>query len=68
MIKEQWEQAFEDWERLLKVAGAEDLLDDPKAIWDEAWRQAQMVNIPMEFYNERVEKKTGGKNEETKTS
>ena len=44
MNKEQWELAFEDWERLLKVAGAEDLLNDPKAIWDEAWRQALIIN------------------------
>jgi len=41
---EPWEKAFEDWERLLKVANAEELLEDPKAIWDEAWRQAYFIN------------------------
>jgi hypothetical protein len=43
--KAKWEQSFEDWERLLKTAGAEELLEDPKAIWDEAWRQAMMQII-----------------------
>ena len=39
-----WEQAFEDWVALLKRADAMDLLEDPKAIWDEAWRQACILN------------------------
>jgi len=39
-----WEQAFEDWVALLKRANATDLLNDPKAIWDEAWRQACILN------------------------
>ena len=39
-----WEQAFDDWVALLKRANAMDLLDDPKAIWDEAWRQACILN------------------------
>ena len=39
-----WEQAFEDWVALLKRANAMDLLEDPKAIWDEAWRQACILN------------------------
>lgn len=42
MTPQNWEQAFEDWERLLRIANAVQLLDDPKAIWDEAWRQASM--------------------------
>lgn len=42
---EQWEKHFEDWEKLLKKVNAEDLLKDPKAIWDEAWRTATMIAI-----------------------
>lgn len=38
-----WEQAFNDWKSLLKAAKAENLLNDPTAVWDEAWRQASMV-------------------------
>lgn len=45
MNKENWETAFEDWEKLLKQANATELLQDPKAIWDEAWRQVAMVAI-----------------------
>lgn len=40
---DQWETAFDDWVALLERAEAKDLLLDPKAIWDEAWRQAIMV-------------------------
>jgi hypothetical protein len=43
--KQKWECAYDDWERLLKTAKAEELLDDPKAIWDEAWRHAFMIAI-----------------------
>ena len=43
--KQKWEIAYEDWERLLKTAKAEDLLLDPKAIWDEAWRHAFMISL-----------------------
>jgi hypothetical protein len=45
MSKPEWEQAFEDWQVLLKQANATELLNDPLAIWDEAWRQAAMVTI-----------------------
>jgi len=40
-----WEQAYEDWARLLESARAEDLLRDPRAVWDEAWRQAVMTAV-----------------------
>ena len=40
---DQWETAFDDWVKLLGHANAMELLQDPKAIWDEAWRQAIMV-------------------------
>jgi len=43
--KELWEESFEDWAKLLKTAKSEELLDDPKAVWDEAWRQAVMICI-----------------------
>ena len=43
MHKEQWEQAFEDWEKLLSRADANDLKNDPKAVWDEAWRQSTFI-------------------------
>ena len=42
-MKEQWELAFEDWQALLDRANAKELLDDPSAVWDEAWRQATML-------------------------
>lgn len=45
MSKQNWEVAFDDWEKLLKEAKATDLLEDPKAVWDEAWRQVAMVAI-----------------------
>ena len=45
MTKQNWEVAFDDWEKLLKDAKATDLLEDPKAVWDEAWRQVAMVAI-----------------------
>ena len=44
MAKQQWEVAYEDWEKLLKDANATDLLEDPKAVWDEAWRQVVMLS------------------------
>ena len=40
--KQLWERAYEDWEALVGVAGAGELLRDPRAIWDEAWRAATM--------------------------
>ena len=45
MSKQNWEVAFDDWEKLLKDAKATNLLEDPKAVWDEAWRQVAMVAI-----------------------
>jgi hypothetical protein len=45
MSKPEWEQSFEDWQALLKQANATELLNDPLAIWDEAWRQVAMITI-----------------------
>ena len=45
MIKQNWETAFEDWQKLLTDAKALDLLNDPTAVWDEAWRQVAMGAI-----------------------
>jgi hypothetical protein len=45
MSKQNWEIAYEDWEKLLTDAKATDLMQDPKAVWDEAWRQVAMVAI-----------------------
>lgn len=42
---QKWEKHFEDWQKLLKTAHAEDLLKDPKAVWDEAWRHVTMIAI-----------------------
>lgn len=43
--KEEWEKAYEDWIKLLQRANAEEeMLADPKAIWDEAWKQATMIS------------------------
>lgn len=41
--KENWEKAFDDWEQLLTRADAEELKNDPKSVWDEAWRQATFI-------------------------
>lgn len=43
--QDECEKAYKDWVRLLKHANAEDLLDDPYSIWDEAWRQVSMVTF-----------------------
>ena len=40
-----WEEAFEDWVHLLQSANAEDLLKDPKTVWDEAWRHVAMRSL-----------------------
>ena len=47
-LLDQWEQAFDDWVVLLERADAKDLLLDPKAIWDEAWRQAIILSKEMQ--------------------
>ena len=36
------EIAFNDWNKLLKRADAEDLLLDPYCVWLESWSQASM--------------------------
>jgi hypothetical protein len=43
MKKEAWKEAYDDWARLLDTAKATDLLQDPEAVFDEAWRQATFV-------------------------
>jgi hypothetical protein len=44
--KQKWENAFDEWVRLLQVANAEEeMLKDPKAVWDEAWRHAFMISL-----------------------
>jgi hypothetical protein len=43
--KEQWEIAYDDWKQLLETANAKELLQDPSACFDEAWRQASMIAI-----------------------
>ncbi len=45
MSKAKWELAYEDWVKLLQQANAKDLLNDPLAVWDEAWRQSAMTLI-----------------------
>ena len=40
-----WEEAYHDWRDLLDRAGALDLIHDPKAVWDEAWRQALLRSL-----------------------
>lgn len=40
-----WEEAYHDWRDLLDRAGASDLIHDPKAVWDEAWRQALLRSL-----------------------
>jgi hypothetical protein len=60
MRKAYWEKAFEDWEALLKVANATELLNDPKAVWDEAWRAATLlitVSLPDQTLAQAIERK-----------
>jgi hypothetical protein len=52
--KPEWEQAFNDWRDLLKQANANELLDDPLAIWDEAWRQASMRTIDILMEHSKI--------------
>lgn len=54
--KQEWEKAFDDWKRLLDTAKANELLDDPTAVWDEAWRNVAMISIATakEFNNEEL--------------
>jgi hypothetical protein len=52
MSKQNWETAFDDWQKLLSDAKATELLSDPKAVWDEAWRQVAMVAINVAEQNE----------------
>lgn len=54
MKKQHWEEAFEDWEKLLDRAHARDMLEDPKAIWDEAWRQASMIATSIVQHNQEA--------------
>jgi hypothetical protein len=49
-----WEQSFEDWEKLLERAGAKDLLNDPKACFDEGWRQAAMIASSIVQHNQNT--------------
>jgi hypothetical protein len=59
MSKQQWEIAYEDWERLLRDAKATDLLDDPKAIWDESWRQ--VIMLASQIIESETDKETADK-------
>lgn len=52
MTKMNWEQSYEDWEELLKRADALELLQDPKAVWDEAWRQVAMIATSIVQHNQ----------------
>lgn len=44
---ELWEQGFNDWKKLLQDHEAEELLKDPLAVWDEAWRHVVMMSAEM---------------------
>ena len=54
MTKMSWEQSYEDWEELLKRADALDLLQDPKACFDEGWRQAAMIAASIIQHNQHA--------------
>lgn len=41
------EQHYDDWVKLLKDAKAYNLLSDPFAVFDEAWRQASIISTSM---------------------
>ena len=45
------EIAFNDWNKLLKRAGAEDLLLDPYSVWLESWSQAAMYATSLLQHN-----------------
>ena len=49
-----WEQSFEDWEKLLERASATDMLKDPKACFDEGWRQAAMIAASIVQHNQHA--------------
>ena len=52
MTKMNWEQSYEDWEELLKRADALEILQDPKACFDEGWRQAAMIAASIVQHNQ----------------
>jgi len=49
-----WEQSFEDWETLLDRADAREILKDPKACFDEGWRQAAMIATSIVQHNQNA--------------
>ena len=40
--------AYDDWVKLLKSAGALDMLHDPYGIWLEAWEQSRIIQTQSE--------------------
>jgi hypothetical protein len=43
-MNEEAKKAYDDWIKLLKDAKAFDMLQDPYAIWLEAWEQSKIVS------------------------
>lgn len=57
-----WEKHFKEWKALLGQAHALDLLGDPSAVWDEAWRHVEMMvqSCPTHFTRDEVLEKIRG--------
>jgi len=49
-----WEQSYDDWVALLERANAKDMLNDPKACFDEGWRQAAMIAASIVQHNQNA--------------
>lgn len=49
-----WEQSYDDWVTLLERANAKDMLNDPKACFDEGWRQAAMIAASIVQHNQHA--------------
>jgi len=49
-----WEQSYDDWVALLERANAKDMLNDPKACFDEGWRQAAMIAASIVQHNQHA--------------
>jgi len=49
-----WEQSYDDWVKLLERADAKDMLNDPKACFDEGWRQAAMIAASIVQHNQNA--------------
>ena len=61
-MESKWESHYEEWKALLIQAKAQELLNDPLAVWDEAWRHVEMIvaSSPEHFTRDEILEKIRG--------